>query len=274
MQEIFDPITSRYKFHTPCTALAPFIEYFWESTFDDHNNAIRADLFTIKLFPSFTPTFLINLGDSYRVVSGEHNYMPGPADDLLVCRNKIVEYRHTRDNKLFGVKFFAGALQSLLNTSLAGTIGKALSLDQLISSSVIKKIKKASCFEERVGIMQQYLLNRCTNAAGDDRQFMFVQKVISEYHSGDMELTNAEIAARLFTTPKTLCRTFTKLLGVPPKSYFFILRARKALTGYVNDTAGFSPLDYGYYDMSHFYKDVIKFTGKKLSSHRNFCERW
>lgn len=269
MQEIFDPITSRYKFYTPCGGLAPFIEYFWESAFDEDNNPLKDALLTIKLFPSFTPTFLINLGDSYRFASGEHNYMPGPADHVLVRRNKIVEYRHTPGNKLFGVKFFAGGLQSLLNTSLPGTTDKALPLDQVISSRVIKKIKKAGCFEERVVILQEYLLNRCTTAAEDDRPFMFVQKVINEYHSSDMEFTNAEIAARLYTTPKTLCRNFTKLTGITPKNYFSIFRTRKALTGYVNDTTSFSPLDYGYYDMSHFYKDVIKFTGKKLAEHRN-----
>jgi methylphosphotriester-DNA--protein-cysteine methyltransferase len=78
-----------------------------------------------------------------------------------------------------------------------------------------------------------------------------------------------EMAAKLFTTSKTINRYFNRVIGTTPKNYFSIIRARTALTAYVSDRKTFIPSDYGYYDTSHFYKDVVQFTGRKLIEHRH-----
>ena len=82
-----------------------------------------------------------------------------------------------------------------------------------------------------------------------------------------MQLNTGEIAEKMFVTSKTINRYFHRVVGIPPKNYFSVLRARTALTHYVNHKADFAPYDFGYYDMSHFYKEVVRFTGKKLVEH-------
>jgi len=74
------------------------------------------------------------------------------------------------------------------------------------------------------------------------------------------------MAEKMFVTSKTINRYFNKVVGTSPKNYFSIMRARVALTAYVNQKDVFIPYDFGYYDMSHFYKDVVKFTGQKLAA--------
>ncbi|WP_256449937.1 hypothetical protein [Chitinophaga sp. GbtcB8] len=39
-----------------------------------------------------------------------------------------------------------------------------------------------------------------------------------------------------------------------------------ALTAYVANKKAFAPCNYGYYDMSHFYREMIRFTGQSVSS--------
>ena len=58
-------------------------------------------------------------------------------------------------------------------------------------------------------------------------------------------------------------------MGAEQKEYLSILRARSALTAYVRDREKFSPFDFGYYDNSHFSKEVVRFTGKALSAYRS-----
>lgn len=74
--------------------------------------------------------------------------------------------------------------------------------------------------------------------------------------------TSLEVTHRVIGTTR-----FTIIVGTPPKNYLAITRARTALTAYVKDAPHFSPDRYGYYDRSHFYKDVVRFTGRKLSAY-------
>jgi len=75
------------------------------------------------------------------------------------------------------------------------------------------------------------------------------------------------MAEKMFVSSKTINRYFNRVVGLPPKNYFSILRARNALTAYVNHKQEFTPYDFGYYDMSHFYKEVVNFTGDKLTDY-------
>ncbi|MDP9048100.1 MAG: helix-turn-helix domain-containing protein, partial [Bacteroidota bacterium] len=85
------------------------------------------------------------------------------------------------------------------------------------------------------------------------------------YNSTGLQFNNSEMAEKMFTTSKTINRYFNNVIGTSPKNYFSIMRARTALTGYVTSKQQFIPFEYGYYDMSHFYKDVVKFTGQRLN---------
>ena len=82
-----------------------------------------------------------------------------------------------------------------------------------------------------------------------------------------MPLNTGEMAEKMFVSSKTINRYFNRVVGISPKSYFSVMRARMALTQYVNHKSNFTPYDFGYCDMSHFYKEVVRFTGKKLTEH-------
>jgi len=83
-----------------------------------------------------------------------------------------------------------------------------------------------------------------------------------------MQYNNSQLAAKMFTTSKTINRYFNNIVGTTPKNYFSTLRARTSLTAYIANRKVFDPAEHGYYDMSHFYKDVIKFTGQKLVEYK------
>ena len=94
-----------------------------------------------------------------------------------------------------------------------------------------------------------------------------VHDAIGEYQASGLQLQTCAVAERLFVTSKTINRYFHRVVGLPPKQYFSIVRARTALTAFVTNPGGFAPFEYGYYDMSHFNKEVLKFTGQTLAGY-------
>src|ERR1700744_2520801 len=118
-------------------------------------------------------------------------------------------------------------------------------------------------FGERIGLIQNFFLK--TLRKQHDYYFKFVKDSIDVFTAADLQLSNNQVAEKMFTTSKTINRYFNQVIGTSPKNYFTIMRSRAALTAYVNQKHEFIPYDFGYYDMSHFYKDVVKLTGEKLT---------
>src|SRR6266516_8093177 len=91
MIEIFDDIRKIYQFHPPCEELAAYIEFFSESSPDATRYYIGNNSFTVKMFPSWTPTFWFNLGAAYYLNTTQDRYLIPPGKDILLIRDGIVE---------------------------------------------------------------------------------------------------------------------------------------------------------------------------------------
>jgi len=139
----------------------------------------------------------------------------------------------------------------------------------IVPSQLLQDIRKSNLFQERMNLMQNFfLVSYFKKNKNRDYYIKFVQSIMAVYESGNMQFNNSEIAEKMFVTSKTINRYFLQTIGVAPKHYFSIMRARNALTAYVANMKLFNPSDYRYYDMSHFYKEVVKFTGQKLIEFR------
>jgi len=245
----------------PCNELSDHIEFFSESIPPD---TFEPGLTNVKMFPSYTPTFWFNLGTPYYFLTAGKKYLINENDDILVLRDCSVEKLKQSTDHIFTVKFLPGGLEAVLGISQLSLIDQVIKLDTILPAAIIRSIKHATCFEERLAIMQGCLL---TSLSGQrkDHYLQFVHDCIENYGSTDLQLNTSQMAEKMFVTSKTINRYFNKVVGTSPKNYFTILRARTALTAYVNQKDNFSPYDFGYYDMSHFYKDVVKFTGRRAS---------
>jgi len=184
----------------------------------------------------------------------------------MVLRDNTIEKHKQRGDCIFTVKFYPGGMEAVLGICQAQFTGRLSNLHAILPTAIIQEIKQPISFYERVEIMQGYLLSRYKNK-NDDHYLTFVRDCIAKYDNNSMELNTGDIAEKMFVTSKTINRYFNKVVGISPKSYFNIIRARAAINAYVNEQQLFLPYNYGYYDMSHFYKDVVKLTGRKLTAH-------
>ncbi|SEL53458.1 hypothetical protein SAMN04488505_102487 [Chitinophaga rupis] len=265
MVEIFDNIRKLYNFSGPCPELSDYIEFFSESSPAATSLHAANECFTVKMFPSWTPTIWINLGAPYHLVTGKDCHMIHPAEDVLVLRDSIVTRYNQPSDHIFTVKFFPGGLERILGIPQAKFISQVVALKHIIPPALIQQVKTAVSFEQRMQLLQQYFLLNYVRKKTKDHYIQLVKDSIDLYHGGSMQYNTGETAEKMFVTSKTINRYFNNIIGISPKKYFSILRARMALTAYVANKKAFAPCNYGYYDMSHFYREMIRFTGQSMN---------
>lgn len=267
MVEIFDNIRKIYTFSPPCEALRDYVEFFSESSAEATGLYFNNCGFNVKMFASYTPTFWINLGPAYHLnINGYLNTIPS-GNDILVVRDGVTERINHPADHIFTVKFFPGGLEAVLGVSQAAMGGQAVLLSKVLPVPLLLQVKQAADFITRMHLLQQYFLQRLTKIKACYYIGM-VRDTIAVYRQGELQYNVSQLAARAFVTSKSINRYFSRVVGITPKQYLSVLRARTALSAFIQDSSSFTPEDFGYYDVSHFYRGITKFTGRKLTLHR------
>lgn len=263
VKEIFEPIRSLYHFDTPCEELHPYIEFFAESTPEQYKVWTGGTNFRIEMYPSWTPTMYINFGPSYRMTIGSKTYTIAAGEDVLLLRDGYVCRHNPPDDYIFTVKFFPGGLEAVLGLSQLPLIGKVIKLHEILPTSLIKKIKEAADFQERKMIFERFFIETKSRRTGD-HYLDFITDTIGTHFNGALQFNVEQVAERRFVSSKTLNRYFHRVVGLSPKKYFSLVRARTALTAFIADRAHFNPERFSYHDRSHFYRDMMRFTGQRI----------
>lgn len=262
--EIFDDIRKIYRFSKPCEELQPYIEFFSESCADATGTYFKGKPFSVKMFASYTPTIWINLGPAYRLSINNTHRTVAKGEDILLVREAITERINQPGDHIFTIKFYPGGMQAVLGLSQQAMAGRIVPLHHILPQNLISHIKALQNFDERLQLVQQYFLACMHQRNLPDHYTSLVQQTIASYTQAGMQYNVSQAAAQSFITSKTINRYFNRVIGTSPKQYLSVIRARTALTQYVKSRHGFEPTEYGYYDASHFHKEVLKFTGQKL----------
>ncbi|HLX93830.1 MAG TPA: helix-turn-helix domain-containing protein [Puia sp.] len=255
-----------YCFIEPSPELTDHIEFYAESCPVATSKYIGAKTFSVKMFPSWTPTFFINLGGPYKISISGHIHHIGPRQDILVGRNSKVERFNKLADNIFTVKFHPGGLEAVTGYSQwqSGFANSFTDLRHILPGSLLERLRQPLSFEKRHAIMEDYLMSALTKQKRAGHYLNIVRVCIEKYDALDMQPKANELSQKVFASTRTINRHFNRVIGVSPKRYLSVLRARTALTAYVSVKKDFSPIDFGYYDMSHFYREIKSFTGRKL----------
>lgn len=268
MVEIYDNIRKLYQFRPPCTELAPYIEFFSETSPEAMQHYIGEAAFTVKMFPSFTPTIWLNLGTPYFLKNGQQMHRVDERTDVLLLRSVIVERRNLPTDNIFTIKFNAGGFEAVFGIAQTKIGHGVINVNEVIPDTILRKLKRLDGFANRMHLIERFLLDKLTQNKQQAHYLRCVQDSIDLFCASGMQLNNQQLATRLHLTDKTFYRHFTQVIGTSPKHFFATMRARNALTAYITDQATFEHTGFGYYDLSHFYKDVIRFTGQRLKTAR------
>lgn len=265
MVEIFDNIRKLYQFKLPCPELTAHIEFFSETSPEAMRHYVGEAPFTVQLFPSYTPTIWLNLGTPYHLKQGDQVHLVDEHTDVLLLRSGIVERRNLPTDNIFTIKFNPGGFEAIFGIPQRKIGAAVINVNEMIPDGLLRKLKRLDDFDSRMRLLESFLLEKLLHNRERLHSLQCVQDTIEAFCASGMQLNNSELASRQYMTEKTFYRYFTQVIGASPKHFFATMRARTALTDYITHKTAFSPAAYGYYDMSHFYKDVVKFTGRRIT---------
>jgi AraC-like DNA-binding protein len=259
------------KYHRipPAAALRSFIDFFWETDFDDlwkkHPKG-----FSDVLFPNTGYTYLINLGNPFIMQAGEKKVEM--KSDGFLPRHTSLECYHRPGNKLFGIKFRVSPVIFEKNINFSEYRDYIFPLSYLIDPLIVNAVKKAASFKERVSILNIYFQKIVKKYSGSWKDVETVTAILGYCEQNNKFNSSIENFAQQYEiSTRTLQRYFEKTTSISSKKALQIMRIRKAVSHIAESAATFNYSDYGYYDHSHFYKHLRQFlqkdTLKKLQPH-------
>lgn len=244
----------------PKKSLSQFIDFFWETDFEPLFRQYPEG-FSDALFPNVGYTYLINLGTPF-IIQLENERFEVRSDGFLP-RHKNMICHHSRGNKIFGIKFNVSPLILEKKVNFSEYREYIFPLAYLIDRSVVRKIKSAASFEERVQIVSAYYDAIVERYTGYLRPVEVVTDILKRCRDrNQFHLSVEELSEQYHISSRTLQRYFEATTSSNGKQALQIMRIRKAIEALINEPAGFHFSTYGYYDYSHFYKHLRSFLSR------------
>ncbi|MFL5809615.1 MAG: helix-turn-helix domain-containing protein [Flavisolibacter sp.] len=257
--EFFHRDHFEYRYHRKKArrTLLQFIDFFWETDFDDLYKEYP-DGFSDALFPNIGYTYLINLGTPF-VMQLEDESFEMRSDGFLP-RHKNMICHHSVGNRIFGIKFKVSPVIFEKKVNFSEYKEYIFPLAYLIDRSVVAKIKTAESFEKRVEIVSDYYEKIVEKHSGSLKQVDIITSILKECSDTNrFDTSIEELSKKHKISSRTLQRYFEATTSITSKQALQIMRIRKAIEELATTPSSFHFRTYGYYDYSHFYKHLKSF---------------
>ena len=255
-----DHFEKKYHRVAPSNSLLHFIDFFWETRFDDLWDK-HPQGFSDVLFPNIGYTYLINLGTPFVMQLDDEKFEV--KKDGFLPRHKNIECHHSQGNQIFGIKFKISPVLFEKKINFSEYKEYIFPLSYLVDESLIKNLKKAPDFNARVKLATTYYQSIVEKKSSAMHSIIVVREILD--HCNQHNLFNISVdslAANYQVSSRTLQRYFETCIGISGKTALQIMRIRKAVTHLSNDPTSFHYSNYGYYDHSHFFKHLKQFMQK------------
>jgi AraC-like DNA-binding protein len=265
--EFFDKIhfEHHYRRSQPAESLAHFIDFFWETRFDQLWN-MYPNGFSDTMFPNTGYTYLINLGTPFTIRMGDRSFEL--KTDGFLPRHTCIECTHQPGNRLFGIKFKISPVIFEKKVNFAEYQDFIFPLSYLLSPAVVQQVKMAMSFEERVKLLSAHYIPIVERQAGSPQPAHIVTRILEHCQAeNDFKTPVEEWARQAGISTRTLQRYFEVCTGLSSKKVLQILRIRKAVEHIASSPRTFHYSQYNYYDHSHFYKHLKQFLHRGALEH-------
>lgn len=257
--EFFDRDHFEYNFHRR-KAIAPldsYIDFFWETRFEHLWS--EQEHFTDLLFPNVGYTYMINLGTPFGIQL-DNDVPMQIRTDAVIPRYRNISTYIKKGNHIFGIKFTISPNLLEKNIDFSEYMNMPHSLAYLINTDTLRTIKSADNFNERVSIATAYYRRLVHQYEAEALQVKMVKNILAEIKAtGNWNKTVSEIATQHGVDVRTLQRYFETTTSISTKQAIQMLKIRRAIASYIESPHTFYIESFGFYDRSHFYKQMNAF---------------
>ncbi len=245
-----------YQKFTSCKELKPFVEcYFsWKGIADEELD--------IQSPPNSFTAIVFNYANPYQAYQNNTGKMVAP--QVFACGPFTSNYHLVLNGKIgmVGIVFKATAMHNFFGLRMSGLVNNRMALEHILpdeTGSVLKAIETALTDEEKITILEEFVLTRLAAAKA---RLSVIDDAVEwiDQHNGCISVEG--VAQHLNISKRYLEKKFLEKVGVSPKFYARIKRF-VSLSKIVAYSEKFDWQDivyqYGFHDQSHLVKEFMEF---------------
>lgn len=258
-------MTIFYKEYQPSALMKPFIDCFWtchtEGELEQQSDNVRC-------FPSGMLEWIIHVKGPNSNGCYKGKWEQYPRSMFCGITDHAVTWTMNGDSELLGIRLTPEGVMQLFQTPVSFIFNYYTDAAQFLGkhrADVIGKIIAAPDMKERMFLIERFVHSQVKHDAVQRNYFAEAVKLLRDEE--DIEI--ADVSKKVFVGERQLQRAFKSQLGISPKSYYRLMRLKKAhLSGLINE-ASFTSMAYqlGYADAAHFSRDFKTYFGEAPASY-------
>jgi hypothetical protein len=205
------------------------------------------------------------LGDDIKRYTSQTDFILQPRAMILGQTIKPFYIEPTGFVKTFAVRFYPYGLMNFISEPISNLVDKESSIHRLFETEIAynleQNIIKAKNTEQRIRIIEKFLLDRLNDEQGINR---IIKNTVDVLASTSGCASIHSILKNDISKRRQLERKFKKQIGVSPKQLGKMIRLQVSLKMLLDQKSkNLTDIAYksNYFDQSHFIKDFKEFTG-------------
>ncbi len=253
-----------YKKIQPDKALAGWLECYYEWTG-------MADSETVVQSPPTARTAIVfNLGAPTSASHGEGEKIAVPM--AFVCGQFTSNYRLTLNGRIhmIGIVFRAWSIHDFFGVRMSMLVNNRMDLSLLLgdlAAAMHEQLTKSKTTEERVSILEKFLLERLPAA---QKKLNVIDDAVAFIDDKRGVITVQEVAEKFNISKRYLEKRFLEKVGTSPKMYARTIRFSYISTIIANqDKVDWQEIveQHGLHDQSHLVKEFMEFNKRNPSEY-------
>lgn len=272
--EVVCEVHAVYEIRLPCPALRRFIECYW---FVNATVGLANQLEEL-IFTDARADIVFTFGSPYRRVvpqQPEREQVIGSSNVDAQRRYPVRVLQHGQLN-LIGVRFRPGGLAPFVRLPVHELSGYTVGLTDAFGPPGAEL--EGRLFETtgqhrlQARLLDEFFVSRLTILPEYDRVMGWAEAI--EKRDGLVSIRS--LSQDVGLSIRSVDRLFRRIIGLPPKFFARTVRLRRVHYQLMhNKTVGWEDIvaSYGYFDQSHFAKDIKALTGVDLDAYRAYLSR-
>ncbi|MBK1896757.1 DUF6597 domain-containing transcriptional factor [Chryseobacterium paridis] len=247
-----------YQTFQPHPDLSSFIKCYWIMESPKEENPQKQ-----TIVPDGCMEMIFHHGDLYKQYMEDGKAIVQPRSCVFGQLTQPLNIEPTGVTGIFSVRFHHEGFLPFATMPIKEMDNKAISLEKLFGAdgtTLEKNVLKAKNTEEKIAVVEAFLLNRLNTEAFDK----IVQSTVDTILTANGQLSVDALSKKININRRQLERKFSSAIGLSPKQLSKTIRLQSTLKLLLNkEFTNLTTLahDADYYDQAHFIKDFKEFTG-------------
>ena len=251
---------SPIKEYKPCKNLRPFVELYWEGSF----NADESGRLSMQMIPNGCVELIIHLNDLHCDLHNNYGWSQTPDYMILGLFTQPYEVQFSGIVKVFSIRFKPEGFYNVFGVPASKFKERYEDMSLVLGNEFIDLSHRIREEKSIVGIISRVERHLLENIQTNNIELSYVNRA-AELIRQTKSIRIEELSNQVCISQRQLEREFKDKIGISPKQYLRIIRlneVQRLLNN--NNLLDLTNIAYqcGYFDQAHFIRDFKNITGK------------